>query len=67
LNKFLFKSIINFYYIILVNDNNEIEKGIEFKLIYTIFTDSSFLTSKFKDVDNLDWSKNSIKEIEIGK
>ena len=67
MNKFLFKSIINFYYIILIDDNNEMEEGIEFKLTYTIFTDSSFLTSKFKDVDNLDWSKNSIKEIEIGK
>ena len=67
LNKFLFKSIINFYYIILVDDNNEMEEGIEFKLTYTIFTDSSFLTSKFKDVDNLDRSKNSTKEIEIGK
>ena len=53
LNKFLFKSIINFYYIILVDDNNEIEEGIKFKLTYTIFTDSSFLISKFKDIDNL--------------
>ena len=67
MNKFLFKSIINFYYIILVNDNNEIEKGIEFKLTYTIFTDSSFLISKFKDIDNLNWFKNSTKEIEISE